>query len=136
MLNYLGYTWIDKQLNLKEAMELINKAVKLDPNAGYIVDSLGWAHYRLGNYPDAVEHLERATELSPDDSVINDHLGDAYWRVGRRFEARYQWSQALTLKPEPEDEKKIKAKIANGLEQPRQIKAQASAPEAETKKDN
>ncbi len=134
VLNYLGYTWIDKGLNLNEAMDLIRKAVKLDPNAGYIVDSLGWAHYRLGNFPEAVEHLERATELSPDDSVINDHLGDAYWRVGRRLEARYQWSQALTLEPEPEEEIKIKKKIANGLAEQRQIKAQASVPDA--KKDN
>ncbi len=136
VLNYLGYTWIDKGLHLQEALDLIRKAAKLDPNAGYIVDSLGWAQYRLGNYAEAVEHLERATELRPDDAVINDHLGDAYWRVGRRFEARYQWSQALTFEPEPEDEKKIKRKLAEGLEEPRQIKAQAATPEANVKKDN
>lgn len=136
VLNYLGYSWVDKGLYLKEAMALIRKAVKLDPNAGYIVDSLGWAHYRLGNYSEAVEHLERATELRPDDAVINDHLGDAYWRVGRRLEARYQWSQALTFEPEPEDEKKIKKKLSDGLQEPRQIKAQVATPESQTKKDN
>ena len=117
-------------------MDLIRKAVKLDPNDGYFVDSLGWAHYRLGNYEQAVEHLERATELRPDDPVINDHLGDGYWLVGRRFEARYQWSQALALDPEPEDEKKIEEKLANGLDEPRQIEAQATPPSGEVKKDN
>ena len=136
VLNYLGYSWVDKGMNLKEAMELIRKAVKLDPNAGYIVDSLGWAHYKLGNFAEAVEHLERATELRPDDAVINDHLGDAYWRVGRRLEARYQWEQALTFEPEPEDEKKIKKKIADGLTEPRQIKAQVATPESQVQKDN
>ena len=136
VLNYLGYSWVDKGMNLKEAMELIRKAVKLDPNAGYIVDSLGWAHYKLGNYTEAVEHLERATELRPDDAVINDHLGDAYWRVGRRLEARYQWEQALTFDPEPEDEKKIKQKLANGLNERRQIKAQIETPESQAQIEN
>ena len=136
VLNYLGYSWVDQGIHLKEAMDLIRKAVKLDPNDGYFVDSLGWAHYRLGNYEQAVEHLERATELRPDDPVINDHLGDGYWLVGRRFEARYQWSQALALDPEPEDEKKIEEKLANGLDEPRQIEAQATPPSGEVKKDN
>ena len=126
VLNYLGYSWVDQGRNLKEAMGLIRKAVKLDPNDGYFVDSLGWAHYRLGDYPEAVEHLERAVELRPDDPVINDHLGDAYWRVGRQFEAKYQWSQALTLKPEPEDKKKIERKLSNGLEEPRRAEVRTS----------
>lgn len=115
ILNYLGYSWVDQGSNLKQAMDLIRKAVKLKPDDGYFVDSLGWAHYRLGEYDKAVKHLERATELRPEDPVINDHLGDAYWRVGRYLEAKYQWSQALTLEPEPEDEKKIKTKLADGL---------------------
>jgi len=126
VLNYLGYSWVDQGRNLKEAMELIRRAVKLDPNDGYFVDSLGWAHYRLGNYPKAVEHLERAVELRPDDPVINDHLGDAYWRVGRQFEAKYQWSQALTLKPEPEDKKKIEGKLSDGLDEPRRAEVRTS----------
>lgn len=115
ILNYLGYSWVDQGLNLKEAMDLIRKAVKLKPDDGYFVDSLGWAYYRVGEYDKAVKHLERAVELRPEDPVINDHLGDAYWRVGRNLEAKYQWSQALTLEPEPEDETKIKAKLADGL---------------------
>jgi tetratricopeptide (TPR) repeat protein len=122
-LNYLGYSWVDQGQNLKQAMDLIRKAVKLKPADGYFVDSLGWAHYRLGNFQKAVKHLERAVELRSDDPVINDHLGDAYWRVGRFLEAKYQWSQALTLEPEPEDETRIKKKVATGLEVEDKIKA-------------
>ncbi len=119
ILNYLGYSWVDQGVYLNEAMDLIRKAVKLKPNDGYFVDSLGWAHYRLGNFDKAVQHLERSVELRPDDPVINDHLGDAYWRVKRFLEAKYQWSQALTLEPEPEDEAKIRKKLANGLDEPK-----------------
>jgi tetratricopeptide (TPR) repeat protein len=97
VLNYLGYTWVDQSQNLKTAMDYIRKAVKLKPDDGYYIDSLGWAYYRLGNIQSAVEHLERAVELKPDDPVINDHLGDAYWRIGRKLEAKYQWQQSLTL---------------------------------------
>ncbi len=116
ILNYLGYSWVDQNKNLKQGLALIEKAVNLKPDDGYIVDSLGWAHYRLGNYKDAARYLERAVELRPEDPVLNDHLGDAFWRVGREVEARYQWEQALTLKPEPEDEDKIKRKLDKGLD--------------------
>jgi tetratricopeptide (TPR) repeat protein len=115
VLNYLGYSWIDQNKNLKKGMSLIEKAVSLKPDDGYIVDSLGWAHYRLGNYRQAVRFLERAVELKPEDPVLNDHLGDALWRVGRKREASYQWQQALTLNPEPDDAEKIKVKLQNGL---------------------
>ncbi len=115
VLNYLGYSWVDQGRNLEEAMRLIKKAVKARPDDGYIVDSLGWAYYRLGDYAQAVRYLERSVELKPEDPTINDHLGDAYWRVGRRVEARYQWSQALELKPEPHLVEKIKRKLKNGL---------------------
>jgi tetratricopeptide (TPR) repeat protein len=127
VLNYLGYSWVDQGLFLKEAMDLIRKAVELKPDDGYFVDSLGWAHYRLGEYAEAAKHLERAVELRPDDPVINDHLGDAYWRVGRRLEARYQWSQALTLEPEPEEIETIKLKLADGLEAAAETKAIAGS---------
>jgi tetratricopeptide (TPR) repeat protein len=115
VLNYLGYSWVDQKRNLKQGMALIEKAVNLKPDDGYIVDSLGWAHYRLGNYKEAVRYLERAVELRPEDPVLNDHLGDALWQVGRTREARYQWEQALTLNPEPEDADKIKRKLQKGL---------------------
>ena len=115
VLNYLGYSWVDQGLNLDRAVDMIRKAVALRPNDGYIVDSLGWAYYRLGRYEDAVRELERAIELKPEDPVINDHLGDAYWKVGRRVESFFQWSHAKHLKPEPEDLEKIQAKLKDGL---------------------
>ena len=114
-LNYLGYSWVDQNRNLKQGMALIERAVALKPGDGYIVDSLGWAHFKLGNYKDAVRFLERAVEITPQDPVLNDHLGDALWRVGREREARFQWDQALTLEPEPEDVDKIKKKLTDGL---------------------
>lgn len=116
VLNYLGYSWIDRGVNLTEGMELIERAVALQPNDGSIVDSLGWAHYRIGDYEEAVVHLERAAELTPGDPTIVDHLGDAYWRAGRRIEARHQWRRALTLEPEEETEALLRRKIELGLE--------------------
>jgi Flp pilus assembly protein TadD len=115
IMNYLGYSWVDQNLNLKQAMRLIERAVEKKPRDGYFVDSLGWAYYRLNDFETAVKHLERAVELKPGDAVINDHLGDAYWKVGRRLEANYQWSHALGLEPEPEDEAKIREKMEKGL---------------------
>jgi tetratricopeptide (TPR) repeat protein len=115
VLNYLGYSWIDQGVNLDEGMNMIKRAVEQRADDGYIVDSLGWAYYRLGNMEEAVKHLERAVELKPEDPTINDHLGDAYWRVGRVLEARFQWSHARDLKPEPEDLEKIEAKLKSGL---------------------
>jgi tetratricopeptide (TPR) repeat protein len=115
VLNYLGYSWIDQGTNLDEAMKMIKRAVEQRPDDGYIVDSLGWAYYRIGNFEDAVKNLERAIDLKPEDPTINDHLGDAYWRIGRTLEAKFQWAHARDLKPEPEELPKIEAKIANGL---------------------
>ncbi|NNF80397.1 MAG: tetratricopeptide repeat protein [Rhizobiales bacterium] len=115
VLNYLGYSWIEKGLNLKEALEMIERAVELRPNDGYIVDSLGWAHYKLRNYDLAAKHLERAVELKPQDPVINDHLGDAYWRVDRKLEARFQWQRARDNKPEPDVLETVMKKLKNGL---------------------
>jgi len=115
VLNYLGYSWIDQGINLDEGMRMIRKAVDQRPDDGYIVDSLGWAYYRIGNYDEAVKNLERAVELKPEDPTINDHLGDAYWRVGRTLEATFQWSHARDLKPEDDDLKKIEEKLKTGL---------------------
>ena len=123
ILNYLGYSWIDQNKNLKRGLQLIEKAVSLKPDDGYIVDSLGWAHFRLENFPEAVKYLERAVELRPEDPVLNDHLGDAYWRVGRTREARFQWDQALTLKPEAEDAERIRGKLVAGLPAKKVVKA-------------
>lgn len=115
VLNYLGYSWIDQGINLDEAMKMIRRAVEQRPDDGYIVDSLGWAYYRIANYENAVKNLERAIDLKPEDPTINDHLGDAYWRVGRTLEAKFQWQHAKDLKPEPEELPKIEAKLRDGL---------------------
>jgi tetratricopeptide (TPR) repeat protein len=118
VLNYLGYSWVDMGMNLDEARDMLDRAVALRPDDGFIVDSVGWVHYRLGEYPQAVESLERAVELEPGDPVINDHLGDAYWRVGREREARYQWQRALTLEPDDELIEAIEEKLRSGLPPP------------------
>jgi tetratricopeptide (TPR) repeat protein len=115
VLNYLGYSWVDMGKNLKLGLSHIEKAVRLKPDDGYITDSLGWAHYKLGNFKDAVKWLEKAVELTPHDPVLNDHLGDAYWRVGREREANFQWEQSLMLKPEPDDKDKVEKKLKAGL---------------------
>jgi tetratricopeptide (TPR) repeat protein len=115
VLNYLGYSWIDQGTKLDEGMEMIKRAVAQRPDDGYIVDSLGWAYYRTGNYEEAMKQLERAIELKPEDPTINDHLGDAYWRVGRVLEASFQWAHARDLKPDAEDLPKILEKLKSGL---------------------
>ena len=116
VLNYLGYSLVDQNLKLEEGLDMLRRAVELRPRDGYIIDSLGWAHYRLGRYEEASRELERAMELRPSDPVINDHLGDAYWKTGRQLEARFQWNYARDLNPEPDDLKKILRKLEQGLE--------------------
>ncbi|ESW94000.1 hypothetical protein X772_00540 [Mesorhizobium sp. LSJC280B00] len=115
VLNYLGYSWVDKNMNLKEGLAMIQKAVDLRPSDGYIVDSLGWAYYRLGQFDDAVREMERAVSLKPEDPVLNDHLGDVYWRVGRKLEATFQWNQARDLKPDPDVLAALQQKLMKGL---------------------
>jgi tetratricopeptide (TPR) repeat protein len=115
VLNYLGYSWVDQGVNLDEGMKMIRRAVDQRPDDGYIVDSLGWAYFRIHNYDEAVKQLERAVELKPEDPTINDHLGDAYWKVGRTLEATFQWAHARDLKPEADDLKKIEEKLRTGL---------------------
>jgi tetratricopeptide (TPR) repeat protein len=128
VLNYLGYSWVDQGVHLDEGMDMIRKAVEQRPDDGYIVDSLGWAYFKTGNYDEAVKNLERAVELKPEDPTINDHLGDAYWRVGRMLEAHFQWSHAKDLNPEPEDLPKIEAKLKNGLPSDTSSAADAGKP--------
>ncbi len=116
VLNYLGYSWVDRGLHLDKAKEMIEEAVAKRPDDGYIVDSLGWVLYRLGDFEGAVRHLERAVSLRPQDPLINDHLGDAYWRVGRKLEARFQWNHALTLGIEEDLVEKVESKLKYGLD--------------------
>ncbi|WP_367715542.1 tetratricopeptide repeat protein [Nitratireductor sp. GISD-1A_MAKvit] len=128
VLNYLGYSWVDMNMKLEEGLELISRAVELRPNDGYIVDSLGWAHYRLGRYEEATKELERAVQLRPEDPVLNDHLGDAYWRTGRKLEATYQWAHARDLDPDPDLLAEVEKKLKEGLpdKEPKRI-AEASS---------
>lgn len=118
VLNYLAYTWVEMGRNLPAARRMLERAVELRPNDGNIVDSLGWALFKLGDISGAIRWLERAVELEPRSSVINDHLGDAYWAAGRRQEARFQWRRALGTDPEPGEVPKIEAKLRDGLPTP------------------
>lgn len=96
VLNYLGYAMADRGEELDRALDMLEKALSLEPHDGSITDSVGWAYFKLARYEKALPYLERAAELMPGDAIINDHLGDVYWHVGRRIEARYQWKRALT----------------------------------------
>jgi len=115
VLNYLGYSWVDQGIHLDEGMDMIKRSVEQRPDDGYIVDSLGWAYYRIGNYEEAVKNLERAVGLKPVDPTINDHLGDVYWKVDRGLEAKFQWSHARDLMPEPDELASIEQKLKSGL---------------------
>ena len=112
VMNYLGFAWADRGEHLDEALGLLTKATTLAPDSGAIVDSLGWAYYRLGRYPQAVKELERAASLDPSDPEINDHLGDAYFSSGRKLEAQYQWRRVLTLEPDAKTRTATEAKLA------------------------
>lgn len=116
IMNYLGYSLVERRENLDEALALIEEAVSLRPDSGYIVDSLGWVYYRLGRFEDAVAPMEEAAELLATDPIVNDHLGDVYWKVGREYEARFQWQRALSFDPEPEEAIRIKRKLDVGLD--------------------
>lgn len=139
VMNYLGYSWVDMNMNLEQGLALIQKAVDLRPSDGHIVDSLGWAYYRLGRFEEAVTELERAVSLMPSDAILNDHLGDAYWKVGRRLEATFQWSHARDLEPEEDLLEEINRKLRDGLveaaaepEAEQDFASLATAPEAPT----
>jgi Flp pilus assembly protein TadD len=120
LLNYLGYSWIDRGVRLKEAMAMVEKAVDADPRSGAMVDSLGWAYFKLGDYKHATEKLEEAVELDAGDPEVNDHLGDAYWKVGRHDEAQFQWRRVLTLAPTDKLRASVQAKLGSpvGLDGP------------------
>jgi tetratricopeptide (TPR) repeat protein len=116
ILNYLGYSLVEKNKNLQEARDMIEKAVAARPNSGFIIDSLGWSLFTLGNFEDAIHPMERAVELMPDDPIVNDHLGDVYWKVGRKREARFQWKRAISFDPEEKELIRIRKKLDIGLD--------------------
>ena len=116
VLNYLGYSLVEKQQNLPEAQAMIEKAVAQRPDDGYITDSLAWVLYRVGKFEEAVEPMERAVELLPVDPVLNDHLGDVLWMVGRKREAEFQWKRSLSFGPDEPGAERIRHKLDVGLD--------------------
>ncbi len=115
ILNYLGYSWLDRNKNIKKALGLLETAVEIEPGDAYIVDSLGWAYYLSGSLEKSVFYLEKAVSLLPNDATLNDHLGDAYWKIGRKKEAISQWKRVLIFDPNFKKKEIIKKKITNGL---------------------
>jgi tetratricopeptide (TPR) repeat protein len=115
VLNYLGYSWVNRGEHVQQGLSMIQKALEADPDEGAYVDSLGWAYFRLGDYKQAVQLLERAVTLDAGDAEINDHLGDAYWRIGRQNEARFQWRAALTMNPDADIKARAEAKLDSPL---------------------
>ena len=97
VLNYLAYSWVDKGQNIDEAIEMLKKATEIKKNNGYIIDSLGWAHYRNKNYLDAEKYLQQAVDLMPLDPGINDQYADTLWMLNKDIQARYFWEQVLNL---------------------------------------
>jgi tetratricopeptide (TPR) repeat protein len=116
VLNYLGYSLLELNRNLPEAMAMIERAVAQAPDEGHIVDSLAWGLFLLGRFEEAVEPMERASLLLPVDPIVTDHLGDVYWAVGRQTEARFQWRRALSFAPEEDLAARIRLKLEKGLD--------------------
>ena len=114
VLNYLGYSWLEQNRKLPQALRLIERAVQQRPDDGSIVDSLGWAYYRLKQFDRAATFMQRAVDLRPQDATINAHYGDVLWAAGRRREARFQWSHALVFGPEADQIPLLKARLEGG----------------------
>ena len=117
VMNYLGYSWLERNINIKEAFILLEKANKKKKDDPYITDSIGWAYYLTGNFNKAEKFLRKAVLLMPDDPIVNDHYGDILWKLNRKIEARYFWKSVLKLEEtEAEMRNKIKQKLITGLE--------------------
>lgn len=126
VLNYLGYSLVERGEKLDEALEMIDTAVAARPDSGAIVDSLGWVLFQLGRYEDSVVYMERAASLEAVDPIINDHLGDVYWAVGRQIEAVFQWNRALSFDPDEDLANRIRDKLELGLDAV--LEAEGAAP--------
>lgn len=115
VLNYLGYSWLERGIKFNEAFDLLSLAVKIQPNDAYILDSLGWAYFHLGDYRNSIEVLENALRILPFDPTLNNHLGDVYWKSGRIDEAISQWKKVLIFEPNFENKNKVLKKIKFGI---------------------
>ncbi len=111
ILNYLGYSLADRGANLAEAEELLQRAARAEPDAGYIIDSLGWVQFKRGNYAMAVKVLEQAISLTAGDMTVHEHLGDAYDKVGRTREASFEWAHALSFAEQEADKVRLQQKL-------------------------
>jgi|TARA_B100000073_G_scaffold312856_1_gene286909 tetratricopeptide (TPR) repeat protein len=116
VLNYLAYSWLERDYKINEAIEMLETAYSLKSNDPYIIDSIGWAYYLTNDYIKAEKFLKRAVELMPDDSIVNDHYGDILWKLNRKIQARYFWSNVLKMEDVDEEMlNKINKKIIEGL---------------------
>jgi len=116
VLNYLAYSWLERDYKIKEAMEMLEKAYSLTENDPYIIDSIGWAYFLTDDYVKAETYLKRAVELMPDDAIVNDHYGDILWKLGRKIQARYFWRSVSKMEDVDEELlQKINQKIIKGL---------------------
>ncbi len=116
-LNYLAYSWLERNYKIDEAIDMIQKAYKQKENDPYITDSVGWGFYLIGDYINAEKYLKKALQLMPDDPIVNDHYGDVLWKLDKKLQAKYYWQAVLGLE-ETEDEmkSKVKSKLLEGLE--------------------
>lgn len=115
ILNYMGYSLLERKEKLDQAMRMILLAAEKAPDSYHIIDSLGWAYYKTGDFQKALQYLERAMELESTDPIVNDHLGDVLWTLGRKMEAKFQWKKSLSFNPEPIDQKNTEYKLTFGL---------------------
>ena len=117
VLNYLAYSWLERDFEIEEAMKMLDKAYALKSNDPYITDSIGWAYYLIENYVEAEKYIKKAVELMPEDPTVNDHYGDILWKLNRNIQARYFWNYVLGLDDTDEKvRKKINIKIIEGLQ--------------------
>ena len=116
VINYLAYTWIEKGINIEKSLDMLRKANKLQKNDGYIIDSLGWALFKLKKYKESEKQLELAVRIMPSDPVVNDHFGDVLWMNNKFLQARYYWNYVVNLEDAEIDLKKnVKKKLVFGI---------------------
>ena len=116
VINYLAYSWIEQGIKIEKSLDMLKKANNLKSNDPYIIDSLGWALFKLKRYEESQKYLQLAVRLLPADPIINDHFGDALWKNGKEIQARYYWNYVLNLKRAEKDLKnKIQDKLIKGL---------------------
>ena len=116
VLNYLGYGWLEREYKIEDAIDMLDKAYKQKKNDPFIIDSVGWGYYLIGDFINAEKFLKKAIQLMPNDPIVNDHYGDVLWKLNRKIQAKYYWQSALNSKESEEEMKKnISKKLLKGL---------------------